>query len=354
MSAPALALALAQAPRTIGFADKVDFLSVPAHYPTHPARVEVRETHMSVVFLTDTEVYKLKKPVRYPFLDFSTLAAREADCRAEVALNSRLAPGVYRGVVALTRSDDGPLSLDGAGTVIDWLVRMRRLPADRMLDRMIATGRLQLNDVSALGERLADFYAHQPRVELTGDAFVATLAREHRQNMELLTQPRFALDRDELRRIGVAVDAFFTDEHEVLRARVTQGRVVDGHGDLRPEHVCLDRLPVIIDCLEFNRSLRLVDWADEIAFLGLECALLGAAWVGPAVQASIEAHLDDPVPPRLTNFYTALRACLRARLAVAHLLEPAPRDGARWLPRARTYLRAAAASCIAWGAGRAD
>jgi len=325
----------------ISFADKVAFLRQPQHYPGHPTRVDVCETHMSFVFLTDAEAYKIKKPVRYPFLDFSTLAAREASCRAEVRLNERLAPGVYRGVVALTQADDGRLAIGGIGSAVDWLVRMRRLPADRMLDRLLVARQLQPPQIDALADRLAAFYLGQPPADQTADGFIAELRRSHQMNMELLTQPRFELDRAELRRIDTAIEAFLSNERGCLEERLRAGRVVDGHGDLRPEHVCLTDPPVIIDCLEFNRELRLVDWADEVAFLGLECALLDAPWVGSALCARIGARLHDAVPARLMNFYAALRACLRARLAIAHLLEPAPRDGARWLPRAREYLRCA-------------
>ncbi len=328
--------------------DKVAFLRRPSAYATE-ARVDVRETHMSYVFLTDAEAYKLKRPVRYPFLDFSTLAARERHCRAEVELNRRLAPDVYLDVVPLTRASDGALALGGAGTVVDWLVRMRRLPAGRMLDALIPARRLEARDLAPLAEILAEFYASAPRAGITAAEDLALLAHEHEQNMDVLRLPRFALAATELAAIDAAIRRFLEQRRELLAARVAAGRVIEGHGDLRPEHVCLTDPPRVIDCLEFNRELRLVDWADEIAFLGLECALLGAPWVGAALHAPIAARLGDDVPPTLTGFYTALRACLRARLAVAHLLEPDPRDGARWLPRARAYLRAAHEACASFG-----
>ncbi|MGE5336782.1 MAG: hypothetical protein ACM3PU_03080 [Gemmatimonadota bacterium] len=324
--------------------DKVAFLRAPPSYTPPAARVAVCETHMSYVFLTDSEAYKLKKPVRYPFLDFSTLAARKSSCEAEVALNRRLAADVYLGVVALTQLRDGRLRVGGAGTPVDWLVHMRRLPAERMLDRLIVERRLAAADLAPLAARLADFYAGAPPVGIDRQKYIDGLVLEHRLNMDLLSQPRFELDRDTLASVDATLRSFIASNRACLDARVAAGRVIDGHGDLRPEHVCLTDPPRVIDCLEFNRDLRLVDWADEIAFLGLECTLLGAPWVGAALREPIAARLADRVPPALTDFYTALRACLRARLAVAHLLEPDPRDGARWLPRARAYLRMARAA----------
>ncbi len=326
--------------------DKVAFLRAPASYAPRTARVDVCETHMSYVFLTDTEAYKLKKPVRYPFLDFSTLAARRSSCEAEVALNRRLAPDVYLGVVALTLERDGHLRVGGSGTIIDWLVRMRRLPAERMLDRLIDERRLQAADLAPLAARLADFYASAPPADIAPQKYIDSLSLEHRLNMDLLGLPRFDLDRSTLASVDASLRSFIAEKRACLDARVAAGRVIDAHGDLRPEHVCLTDPPRVIDCLEFNRDLRLVDWADEIAFLGLECTLLGAPWVGAALSEPIAARLKDRVPPSLTDFYTALRACLRARLAVAHLLEPDPRDGARWLPRARAYLRLASEACV--------
>lgn len=324
--------------------DKVAFLRAPQ---THPAaeRVEVQETHMSWVFLAAAEVYKLKKPVRYPFLDFSTLAARKASCNAEVSLNARLAPGVYLGVVALTREHDGRLALDGTGEIVDWLVHMRRLPADKMLDRLIIDQRLDARQLARFATRLADFYAGLPPAQTDTDAYIGALSYEHRQNMAVLRLPQFEFDGDELGKVDAAIETFLVHRRDLLQARVNAGRVIEGHGDLRPEHVCLTEPPVAIDCLEFNRALRIVDWADEIAFLGLECARLGAPWVGAALRAPIVARLHDTVAPALTEFYTALRASLRARLSAAHLLEPAPRDGVRWLPRARSYLHQARAAC---------
>lgn len=124
----------------VELAEKVRFLSDPAGYDDEPRRVEARETHMSWVFLTDTRVYKLKKPVRLSFLDFGTIARRRFFCEEELRLNRRLAARTYRQVVPLRRDKSGRLSLSGAGTTVDWLVEMERLPAADMLDECIRSG----------------------------------------------------------------------------------------------------------------------------------------------------------------------------------------------------------------------
>jgi aminoglycoside phosphotransferase family enzyme len=125
----------------IDISTKVAFLRQSASYPGHPSGVDVIQTHMSWVFLTDRLVYKLKKPVRFEFLDFSTLERRHHDCQEEVRLNRRLAQGVYLGVTPLTVDAAGRLHLNGEGEAADWLVKMQRLPRERMLDHAIATGR---------------------------------------------------------------------------------------------------------------------------------------------------------------------------------------------------------------------
>lgn len=332
-----------------GLQAKVDFLSSAAAYPERPDRIEARETHMSWVFLTDGTAYKLKKPVVYPYLDFSTLEAREARCRDEVRLNRRLAPDVYLGVARLTLEADGRLAIDGEGVTVDWLVRMRRLPEHRTLEQLIVRGELAPEHVAQIGELLARFYRGLAPAEVDAQRYVELLRAQHDANAGLLLRPDFALDGARVERILEAIERFFDADRALIEARAVGGHVVEGHGDLRPEHVFLLDAPVIIDCLEFNRALRLVDPFDEIGFLGLECERLGAAWVGEQLRRHIEAQLGDRIDDRLHHFYVALRACLRARLALAHLTEPEPREPHKWPQRAREYLALAERSAATMG-----
>jgi len=315
--------------------EKVALLSQSSTYGPHVETVETIETHMSIVFLAGDAVYKLKKPVAYSFLDFSTLAARERTCRDELRLNRRLAPDVYLGLSRITREDDGALALDGKGPVVDWLVRMRRLPRECMLDRCIVDGSVTPIQVEAVAVVLAKFYSALKPSSLGADDYVAQLRSEHRVNRAVLSgfvpevsQPLL----DDVQR-------FLEEDSGLLRDRIGAGRIVDGHGDLRPEHVCLNTPPVVIDCLEFNERLRQVDPFDEITFLGLDCARLGAAWIGPLLLAQLSAALRDAADPRLLRFYARYRACIRARLALAHLDDPAPREPERWPRLARSYLQ---------------
>lgn len=322
----------------VAIEDKVRFLSRPAAYGEAGGGVEVVETHMSYVFLTSRRAYKIKKPVRYPFLDYSTLTAREADCRAELTLNRRLAPDVYLGVAPLRLAPNGSLGLDGEGETVEWVVVMRRLPASRMLDRLLSAGALGAEDVDRIAVALARFYQRADRPAIAAPAYVGRLVEEQAFNRRILTARRFAVDHGRASAILDRMDAALRTHADWLSARAAEGRLVDGHGDLRPEHVCLEDEVAIFDCLEFSAELRRVDPVDELAYLGIECALLGAAWLGPALFERVMEALKDEPPAGLFHLHASRRAVLRARLALAHLLDPAPRQPAKWEPLAARYL----------------
>jgi uncharacterized protein len=329
----------------LSFVDKSKFLMRGGVYRPPVSEVALRETHMSQVFLAGDRVYKLKKPVRFPYLDFSTLARREAACRAELRLNRRLAPDVYRDVVPLVRSAHG-LAIGGPGEVIDWLVVMNRLDETQMLDRVIIEGRLHRRQLDRLASVLVQFYRRAGAVFISPAVHVAEWWHSLAYNRRILLNPRFQLPSGSVRYIDAMQRRFLTARARLLAERVLMRRIVDGHGDLRPEHVCLGDPVRIIDCLEFNRRLRMVDPFDEIAFLCVECERLGAAWAGEYLRRRMVHALHDGDSEELFIFYRCHRATLRARLAIAHLLEPNPRTPEKWAPLTRTYLRLAAADAV--------
>jgi aminoglycoside phosphotransferase family enzyme len=322
-------------------ADKVAFLSRPDAYHHPVGEVSLRETHMSWVFLAGDRVYKLKKPVRFPYLDFSTLERREAACSAEVSLNRRLAPDVYIRVAPLTLSA-GALSIDGPGIVADWLVVMRRLDDRWDLDRVLRERRLEPLELDRAATTLVRFYRRARPVHVSSGAHLTEWVRSLAANRHVLSNPRFGLSQALVMRIDRAQRRFLAERRAMLVARVERRRIVDGHGDLRPEHIWLDHEVRIIDCLEFNARLRAVDPFDEVAFLDLECERLGASWAGRRLRTRIACGLDERLPPELYHFYRSYRATLRARLAIAHLYEARPRTPEKWPRLARSYLEIAA------------
>ena len=321
-----------------GIEATVAFLRRREAYSEKPSEVEVVETHMSWVFLTEQYVYKLKKPVRWDSLNFSTPELRRRSCEEEVRLNRRLTKDVYLGTIALMLGSDGKLRLDGGGEPVDWLVHMRRLPADRMLDELISRGRIDREAVRPAALQLARFYANARPVELTAPEYRERLEAGVRSDLRELGRPEFELDRDRVAAVARAQLKFLERDAALVDARVHQGRMIEGHGDLRPEHICLVSEPAIIDCLEFSRDLRLLDPADELAYLGLECLRLGKAVVGHwFLEAYTEVTGDEP-PRALMNFYRNYRALRRAKIAIWHLKDPSVHDRAKWSERARRYL----------------
>ena len=302
---------------------------------------------MSWVLIGGERVLKVKKPIRYPFPDFTDVRSRERNAREEVRLNRRLAPHVYLGILAL-RWHDGRFSITPDetaprdGDIVDWVVSMRRLPAERMLDRVIAGGDLKTADVEALQDLLAFFFRRAVCANLDETAYLGRLRQNVRQGRRVLTLPRFALSQAQ--GLIQGLEQAIARHEQLLRRRVRERRIIDGHGDLRPEHVCLIEPPVIIDALEFDRRLRQVDPFAELCFLGLECAMAGDSNIGPHLIAHCADKLNDHPPDELLQIYTAHHALLRARLGVSHLLEAEVRTPEKWLPQARYYLERAGAA----------
>jgi len=321
--------------------EKVAFLSRTTNYRPPVRRVGRRETHMSWVFLAGEEVYKLKKPLRFPYLDFSTLARREAACRAELTLNRRLAPNVYQAVMPLRWSSHG-LTIGGPGEIVDWLVVMRRLDDRQTLEYALETDGLATWQLDRLVSTLTDFYRHASAILVSPETHLRSWYRSVAYNRSVLLDPRLALPAGLVRTVDRAQRRFLAMRSVLITDRVRHRQIVDGHGDLRPEHIWLGDPVRIIDCLEFNPTLRAVDPFDEIAFLCIECERLGATWAGEYIKRHARLTLSDGVPEELFTFYRCHRATLRARLTIAHLLEPNSRTVDKWPRLARTYLRLAA------------
>jgi aminoglycoside phosphotransferase family enzyme/predicted kinase len=277
--------------------------------------VEHIETHISDVFLTGSYAYKLKKPVKFDFLDFSTVQAREHACREEVRLNRRLAPDTYLGVVPVIHSPSGAYQLEGAGQVIDWVVEMRRLPTELTLDSLHRRGKLLPEHVDRLAETLIQFYLSLTPLSVAGELYCSRCADHVRGNFGELLAVKHHLPRGIVERIHGFQLQLLRLRPIIFDERVKFGRIVDGHGDLRPEHICFSDPIAIFDCIEFNPDFRRIDVADELAFLAAECDFLGAEWVGPQLFHAYQERSGDHPPAVLVDFYKSYRACVRAKVA---------------------------------------
>jgi uncharacterized protein len=324
-----------------GIEAKVAFLSRPDAYPDGSQSVEIRQTHMSWVFLTDNHAWKLKKPVRTDYVDFRSAEARRRNCLTELRLNRRLAPAVYLGVVELTMARDGNLCIRGQGTVVDWLVQMRRLPTDRMLDSLIARHEVSEQDIASLASTLTAFYAKAARISMTGLQYRGRLISDLQKARRDLTQTEHGVNGALAESVVRSQLEFLEQNEDLFDARAREGRIVEGHGDLRPEHVCLENQPVVIDCLEFNRNLRILDVLSELAFLALECERLGAPEIGRRLVHAYCERTCDWSSETLLAFYRDYHAVVRAKIAVWHLKDDTILDRTIWTTRANQYLELA-------------
>lgn len=311
-----------------GVAAKVEFLRRPASYPGRVAAIDVIETHLSWVFLTETEVFKLKKPVRYPFVDLSTLSARRDNCEQEIRLNRELAPDVYLGMETLRVTDGGTLQLGGEGRPVDYLVKMRRLPDSASLLAHIERRSVDPQQVDAAARKLASFYR---QAEVVGNvdaaALSASISAEHRELAECLQFDGGAAS------LHAALDRWMAHHRALLSRR----HVIEAHGDLRPQHIYLGEEPLVIDRLEFNRQLRLLDPVEELAFLTIECERLGQAWIGKHFFEHYADQTGDRPSTTLVAFYKARRALLWTLLSARHLSRGDRRS--HWREIAEAYLQ---------------
>ena len=287
----------------------------PAVYPHPVDRVELIETHISWVLLAGERVYKIKKPVNLGFLDFTTLARRRRFCQEEVRLNRRLTTDVYLEVLAITGRPSAP-RLGGPGRAIEVAVVMRRLPAERMLDRLVGEGAAPPELFDTIGRTVARFHAAaETGGEIDALGGIETIRGNWQENFDQTDAlGPDVLPPDTRRAVRAYVTTILGREADRFAARVAAGRSRDCHGDLQAQHVCCVDPLQIFDCIEFNHRFRFGDVAGEIAFLAMDLERLGRPDL--AIHF-LNAYLDesgdyDAVP--LLDFYRAYRAWVRAKV----------------------------------------
>src|ERR1700690_273060 len=298
---------------------KVDLLRSEAYGALRPKKIDLAETHISLVFLVDGDVFKVKKPVDLGFVDFRSIKQRKTACDAEVALNARLAPEVYRGVVPIRRGADGRLVVGGEGPIVDWAVHMVRLSEERRADVLLARGELTGEAVDGMAKRIAEFHA-SARSDETTARFGTAEAIEHNVR-ENFAQTRGSLDQylspEEGEEIARWQTAFVRGHEALFIQRIGAGRARDGHGDLRLEHVYLapPAHPTIIDCIEFNDRFRYGDVCADIAFLSMDFAAHGRVDLAERLLARYAREANDFDLYALVDFYGSYRAYVRGKIA---------------------------------------
>jgi aminoglycoside phosphotransferase family enzyme/predicted kinase len=307
----------------------IDGLSDPAAYPSVPRSLEIHQTHISVVFVTDEYAYKIKKPVVMGFVDYGTLEKRRHWCNEEVRLNRRLAPSVYLGVVpvvAVGRS----LRMESAGPVVEWAVKMRRLPREATLGSAIARGAVSRELIEHLAHRLAKFHRRAERGDLIARfARFDVVARHARDNLaEGAQQVGATVSQAVLTRLERLTEEWLGRLRSDIEDRAGRDFPCDTHGDLRLDHVYLfpDADPpedlVIVDCIEFSPEFRAADPIADVAFLEMDLVRHGQPGLARWFREAYLAAAADSSGERLIPFYISYRATVRAKVSGLKADEP--------------------------------
>ena len=322
----------------------VRFLRRPGSYP-HVSTVKVIETHMSWVFLAGPYALKLKKPLHNTFLDFRSIEARGHACEQELRLNRRLAPDVYIGVEMISQQADGSLQFGPGVAVVDYVIRMQRLPEDVMLGTQLVRGLIRGAAGEAILERvarcIARFHQSLPVLKSSPLAWRTSIYKTIDANQAAIESYQRFLTVSDLHLLCQQQRSFLHFHAEWIDTRIQRGCMVEGHGDLRAEHVFTQPSVGAIDCLEFSAALRQLDCADEIGFLALDCERLAGEATARILLQHYQRFMKDYPPPALLHFYQSLRAAVRARLALLRLQEQSYRPRMEWIQRADQWLRLA-------------
>jgi aminoglycoside phosphotransferase family enzyme/predicted kinase len=279
---------------------------------------EVRQTHISLVFLAPERVYKVKKKVDLGFLDYSTLDKRRHFCELEVELNRRLAPDVYLGVVPITRDDVGRHSLGGTGEEVELAVEMKRLDDGDSAEARLQNGKLTYAEIDRIAQRLVEFHAAARCDDQTAKYGTTEVIEGNvRENFEQTrdSAPN-VLDVRELDAIERWQLGFISERQGLFRHRIERGRVRDGHGDLRLEHCYLTERGVeIIDCIEFNERFRYGDVCADLAFLAMDLNWHERRDLSEALLAYYARASGDYDLYSVVDFYQSYRAYVRGKVS---------------------------------------
>lgn len=301
----------------------IQALLKPEIYPEHPNKVELVQTQISFVFLVGDYVYKIKKPVDFGFLDYTTLEKRRFYCQQEVALNARLCPQVYLGVVPIIQKE-GQFFLGELGEAVEYAVKMRRLPEHRLMNVLLDKGQVTPQMVARVAERLADFHQQaqtSPEIAAFGQLHFYRL-----NNQENFDQTEkyigLVVSKEDFTVIKEYALTFIDRHKPLFEKRRREGKIRDCHGDVHSAHVCFTDGLCIFDCIEFNERFRYTDVGNEVAFLAMDLDYHGRRDLAQALGRSYIEITQDEDLWQLWNFFRCYRACVRAKVESFKLDDP--------------------------------
>lgn len=290
-------------------------------YPEKPKTIELVQTQISFVFLAGDFVYKVKKPVDFGFLDFTTLEKRRFYCQQELLLNRRLCSDTYLDVVPISLSS-GKYTIGGSGSVVEYAVKMRRLPENRTMDRLLRAGQVTPEMVSRVAQKLAEFHC-QARTISEGFGSLDTARLNIDENLSQTTKYiGTTISSQSHEKIKNYNTLFMSKNARLFGERVRDGRIKDCHGDLHAAHICFGDQICIFDCIDFNDRFRYIDVASEIAFLAMD---LDFHQFPDMAKHFIDTYTElsgDKDLMRLLNFYKCYRAYVRGKVESFKLDDP--------------------------------
>jgi len=292
-------------------------------YPHKPQKIELVQTQMSFIFLTGEYVYKIKKSVNLGYLDYTTLEKRLFFCHQELELNRRLCPGAYLAVVPVVE-EKGRFRVEGQDKAIEYAVKMKQLPQDRMMDVLLPQGQVTQEMIARVAEKLVSF--HQKAETNQKIAAFGKLDVIRQNNDENFAQTEkyigISITAEEYQHIKNYTNNFIDSNTSLFDKRVKEGKIRDCHGDLHAAHVCFTDDICIYDCIEFNDRFRYSDVASEIAFLAMDLDRYQQAGLSRhLVNTYVELSHDEELL-KLLNFYKCYRAYVRGKVESFKLDDP--------------------------------
>jgi hypothetical protein len=294
----------------------ISFLLNPHNYPEKTINVVHVETHISHVFLCDTFVYKIKKPVNFGFLDFSSLKKRHYFCEKEVKLNSRLAKDIYLNVLPIYETDGHySFAKNKKNRPVEYAVKMKKIPMDCLLFNLISEGRPLYGDLEEVGQTLAIFHGNiKPYRGRRFGGIEAILTATEENFNQIKAFRGTTIDQKSFENLSNYTGTFLEENKITFYRRKRDGFIREGHGDLHCQHICLEHPPVIFDCIEFNDSFRIIDVLQDIAFLFMDLEYRGRFDLTSCLFKSYFAGWRETQDEELLRFYKVYRAMVRGKV----------------------------------------
>jgi hypothetical protein len=295
----------------------------PEIYPDRPQSIKFIETHISLLFLTGNYVYKLKKPVDFGFLDFTSLEKRKFFCEQEVKLNRRLSPTIYLGVVTITK-EGNRIILDGKGELAEYAVKMRQIPEEFLMDKLLEKRQVTPRMIEAISEKLVKFYfAAETNDLIQSFAKPERLKQDTDENFEQTERyVEVTIPKEVYGEIKSKTNEVFRTKREIFTQRIATDRIRDCHGDLRLEHIFWGDEISIFDCIEFNERFRYTDVAADIAFLAMDLDYHSRQDLSEHLIRAFIGESGDQELMEVLDFYKSYRAYVRGKVESFRLDDP--------------------------------